>query len=235
MCGGGGRLKRRISVIVPVLNEADNIVPTLDRLQVARGQGHEIVVVDGGSLDRTVELARPLADRVLHGARGRARQMNQGAQAARGEILWFVHADTLVPPAAAAAIVDGLQTSARRWGRFDVRLSGSHPLLRVIERMMTARSRLTSIATGDQGIFVRRAAFEAVDGYRDIPLMEDVALSRVLKRRWRPLNLRERVVTSSRRWEQRGIVATIVTMWMLRAGYAVGVSPRYLAQRYYGR
>jgi rSAM/selenodomain-associated transferase 2 len=222
----------RLSVIVPALDEEAVIGATLERLAPLRAAGHQVVLADGGSGDRTREIAAPLADRVLTGPRGRARQMNAGAAAAHGHILLFLHADTLLPESAAGDITEGLQSTGRRWGRFDVRLTGSLPLLRLVERMMNARSRLTGVATGDQALFVERALFEAVGGFPDIALMEDVALCKRLKREGAPLCLRSRVVTSSRRWEERGVLRTIGLMWGLRAAYAAGVSPERLARLY---
>ncbi|MEO6696754.1 MAG: TIGR04283 family arsenosugar biosynthesis glycosyltransferase, partial [Gammaproteobacteria bacterium] len=164
--------------------------------------------------------------------RGRARQMNLGAATACGEILLFLHADTRLPQNAGAVIHSGLAQTGARWGRFDVRLSGRPPLLRVVEALMNWRSRLTGIATGDQAIFVRRDLFERAGGFPDIPLMEDIALSRILKRFSRPFCVRERVITSSRRWEQHGIVRTIFLMWRLRLAYALGADPEQLVRRY---
>jgi rSAM/selenodomain-associated transferase 2 len=222
----------RITIIIPTLNEAAGIEGTLRPLQPLRDRGHQLVVVDGGSADATADIARPLADAVIASEPGRARQQNAGAASADGDVLLFLHADTLLPPDADRIILDGLRASGRGWGRFDVRLSGRRPLLRVVERMINLRSRLTGIATGDQAIFVRRDWFERCGGFPAIPLMEDVALSRKLRRMGPPLCLRERVVTSSRRWEQRGILRTIVLMWRLRAAYALGADPARLAERY---
>jgi rSAM/selenodomain-associated transferase 2 len=222
----------RISIIIPALNEAGGIAQTLRPLQPLRARGHEVVVVDGGSADGTMQIARPLADRVIASQPGRARQQNAGAEAAVGDVLLFLHADTQLPPDADGLVVDGLMRSGRGWGRFDVRLSGRQPLLRVVERMMSLRSRVTGIATGDQGIFVRRDWFRRAGGFPQIPLMEDVALSGTLRRMGLPLCLRQRVLTSSRRWEQRGILRTILLMWRLRAEYALGADPARLAGRY---
>ena len=221
----------RLSVIVPALNEAEGIAATLASLQPLRARGHEVLVVDGGSTDGTPERAAPLADRVLRSAPGRALQQNAGARAATGDVLLFLHADTRLPAGAERRVLEGV-AAGRGWGRFDVRLTGRHPLLRVVERMISLRSRLTGIATGDQAIFVRRDWFEAAGGFSEIPLMEDVALSRALRRRGRPLCLRDPVTTSSRRWESRGIVRTIVLMWRLRLAYALGADPRRLAELY---
>lgn len=221
-----------LSIIIPALNEAESITETLRRLQAMRGRGCEVMVVDGGSDDATVEMAQPLADRVLASGRGRARQMNAGAAAARGDLLWFLHADTLAPEEADRDISCATATGAE-WGRFAVRLSGQHPLLRLVAGLMNVRSCLTGIATGDQGIFIKRVRFEAIGGFPEQPLMEDIALSRTLKKSaGRPACLGARLTTSSRRWEQNGILRTIMLMWGLRLAYALGISPVRLAKRY---
>lgn len=225
-------MSERISIIVPALNEAAGIREALAPLQPLRARGHEIIVVDGGSTDGTPALAAPLADRVVASARGRAVQQNAGAAAAAGDVLLFLHADTTLPYDADALVLGGLRRTGRGWGRFDVRLSGHHPLLRVVERMIGLRSRLSGIATGDQAIFVRREWFRRAGGFPAIPLMEDVAITRALKRLGPPLCLRARATTSSRRWEERGIVRTIVLMWRLRWAYARGADPAELARRY---
>jgi rSAM/selenodomain-associated transferase 2 len=197
-----------------------------------RARGAEVIVVDGGSQDATVARAGPLADAVISAARGRASQMNAGAARARGEILLFLHADTLLPEAADSLVIDGLQRSRRGWGRFDVAFSGRNPLLRVVAALMNARSRWTGIATGDQAIFVTRSLFTAAGGYPDIPLMEDLALSGRLKHFGPPLCLRHRLTTSGRRWEKRGVLRTTLLMWRLRLAYRLGADPRKLAVRY---
>jgi rSAM/selenodomain-associated transferase 2 len=214
----------RLSVVVPVLNEAAGIRAALEALASLRSRGHVVIVVDGGSSDCTPELAAGLCDRVLSAPRGRAIQMNAGARAAGGDVLLFLHADTRLPPGAEAPILD-----CSVWGRFDVQIEGRHPLLKFVACAMNLRSRLTGIATGDQAIFVRRDAFP---GFPEIALMEDVALSKLLKRRGAPACLRQRVVTSGRRWESRGVLRTIFLMWRLRLLYFLGVSPERLARRY---
>jgi rSAM/selenodomain-associated transferase 2 len=221
-----------ISVIVPTLNEAGCLGGLLEDLAPLRRAGHEVIVVDGGSADGTPALARAGADRVLTTAKGRARQMNAGAQAANGAWLWFLHADTRLPPAALSALL-AATAQGPAWGRFDVRLTGDAPLLRVVERLMNWRSGLTGIATGDQGILVARTVFFAVGRYPEIPLMEDIALSRRLSRRQRPLRLRPPLRVSSRRWEEHGVLRTILLMWRLRLAYALGVSPQRLVKSYY--
>jgi rSAM/selenodomain-associated transferase 2 len=222
-----------LSIVIPALNEADGIVEVLRPLQRLRGRGCEVVVVDGGSADATAERAAPLADRVLAAERGRARQMNAGAAAASGGVLLFLHADTRLPADADRRVLEGLRRTGRVWGRFDVRLTGRHPVLRAVEHGISWRSRLTGVATGDQAIFVARDAFERVGGFPPLPLMEDIALSRMLKRsHGRPLCLAEPVVTSSRRWEEHGVYRTILLMWTLRARYYLGADPVELARAY---
>jgi rSAM/selenodomain-associated transferase 2 len=158
--------------------------------------------------------------------------MNAGAAKASGDVLLFLHADTRLPTAAEHAILDGLERSGLCWGRFDVRIEGRNPLLLVVGWLMNLRSRLTGIATGDQAMFVRRQAFETVGRFAEIPLMEDIALSKRLKRVSRPLCIRERVITSGRRWEENGILATVMLMWRLRLAYFFGADPKELARRY---
>lgn len=220
-----------VSVIVPVLDEAAHIVDTLVPLQVWRRSGAEILVVDGGSRDGTPQLAAPLCDRLLNAPRGRARQMNAGAAAARGALLVFLHADTRLPPSAPATL-DALPLRDTLWGRFDVRIEGRGALLPIVALLMNQRSRLTGVATGDQAIFVARALFARVGGFPDIELMEDVALSKRLRRESAPLCLRLRATTSGRRWEQGGTLRTILLMWGLRFAYVCGVAPATLARWY---
>lgn len=222
-----------LSIIMPVLDEEARIGAALVSLQVLRQQGAEAIVADGGSRDRTVEFARPLADRVIEAPRGRGTQMNAGAAVATGDILLFLHADTMLPPKANVLVIEGLQRSGRSWGRFDVNIEGTSPLLPVVALLMNLRSRLTGIATGDQAMFVKRNAFAAAGGFSDIALMEDVALSRQLKRIvGPPLCLDARVATSDRRWEERGVLRTILLMWRLRLSYFLGAEPAALARRY---
>ena len=226
------RPDRQISIIIPVLNEAERLGDSLQSLQALRGRGHEIIVVDGGSVDGTIDQIEGRADRVLETSAGRSVQMNAGARVASGEVLWFLHADSLVPPDADRRLLDALSDSERSWGRFDVAFSGRGAPFRMIATMMNIRSRLTGIATGDQGIFVTRRAFLEVDGFPSIALMEDIAISRALKRIGRPLCLRQTLVTSSRRWKQMGVLRTIVLMWSLRLAYALGIDPARLARLY---
>lgn len=220
-----------LSIILPVLNEAQGIAAHLTALAPLRAAGGEVIVVDGGSTDGTVERARPAVDRVLLAPRGRATQMNAGAAAARGPVLLFLHADTLLPADAAEALQDALARGAR-WGRFDVAIRGRSSLLRVVAACMSLRSRLTGIATGDQAIFVRADAFREIGGFPEIALMEDVALSARLRGLARPACLRARVTTSGRRWEQRGVLRTILLMGWLRLTYWLGRHPDAIARAY---
>lgn len=222
-----------LSIIIPVLNEAASVESTLNCVQSMRALGDEVIVVDGGSTDDTMALARPLADLVITSEPGRAQQMNAGVQASHGEVLWFLHADTLVGSDARQSIILALGNNSHDWGRFDIHLSGEAFLLRMVERLMNLRSRITGIATGDQGIFVRHECFIQVGGFARIPLMEDIELSRKLKRQaGRPACLRTKIITSSRRWETHGILRTIILMWRLRLAYALGVNPAHLARQY---
>lgn len=230
-----GKEPTALSIVVPTLNEAAGIVTFLETLLPLRERGVELILADGGSSDRTVTLATPLVDRVISSPRGRAVQMNAGAAIAAGEILLFLHADCTLPASSDLLIRNGLQNSNRCWGRFDVRLSGEPLLLRVVEATMNWRSRLTGICTGDQGLFVERVLFESIGAFPEIPLMEDIALSRVLKRHSAPLCLSAKVTASSRRWEKQGIWRTILLMWRLRLAYFFGAEPGRLAEIYHAR
>ncbi len=221
-----------LSIIIPALNEAGNIPALLDSLQPLRQRGVEVVVVDGGSTDDTAVLARDRADQIITSPQGRARQMNAGAAAACGEILCFLHADTRLPEGADGVIIDGLTRSRRSWGRFDVRITGDHPMLGLIAHLMNWRSRLTGIATGDQGMFVTRSLFEATGRFPEIALMEDIAFSRQLKIYGAPLCIAHQLTTSGRRWEKNGVWRTIWLMWRLRFAYWLGADPDKLALRY---
>lgn len=222
----------RLSIIIPVLNEARTLPGLLAQLQALRDAGAEVVVVDGGSDDESRAVAERAHVHVIRSARGRARQMNAGAATATGDVLLFLHADTALPANALPTIATTCANKHVCWGRFDVLIDGSHPMLRIVAAMMNLRSRVTGIATGDQALFVTRAAFDKAGGFPDQPLMEDIELSRRLCRIARPVCLRERVVTSGRRWESRGVWRTIGLMWLLRAQYFFGVSPARLAARY---
>ncbi|HPE04172.1 MAG: TIGR04283 family arsenosugar biosynthesis glycosyltransferase [Thauera sp.] len=219
-----------LAIVVPMLDEAATLPALLVHLAGWRARGCEVVLVDGGSRDDSVEMARAAGFRVLIAERGRARQMNAGAQACGRALLLFLHADTRLPEAADAVVCAALAVQA--WGRFDVHIDGRPRMLRVVAALMNLRSRLSGIATGDQAIFVRRDVFEAVGGFPDQPLMEDIELSCRLLRVSRPACLRARVRTSGRRWEQRGVWRTIALMWRLRWAYWRGVPAERLAEAY---
>lgn len=217
-----------LSIIVPMLNEEAGIAAAL---QALRPLAAEIIVVDGGSTDRSVALAEALADRVIVAPRGRARQMNAGAAIAGGDILLFLHADTVLPAGAAQLVVNAIEGGAH-WGRFDVHIDGASSLFPLIAVLMNGRSRLTGIATGDQAIFVTRPAFRQVGGFPDQPLMEDIVLSSRLRRIGRPACLQPPVITAGRRWERHGVLRTILHMWWLRLRYFLGARPQDLAREY---
>jgi rSAM/selenodomain-associated transferase 2 len=223
----------RLSIVIPVLNEAARIRAALVPLQALRARGHEVIVVDGGSDDGTLEIAGNLADIVLRAERGRARQLNTGLSAASGDVALLLHADTVLPGRADELIAAALQVPKRVWGRFDVCIDGQSRWLPMVGAMMNVRSRLTGIATGDQAIFAVRAALASIGDVPDLALMEDVALSKKLGRISPPACLRERVTTSGRRWEANGAIRTIVLMWTLRLAFFLGVSPDRLARAYH--
>jgi len=225
-------LVMKLSIIIPVYNEVKNIVTALRRLQDYRLQGHEVIVVDGGSQDNTFDCAVGLVDKLLKSKPGRATQMNTGAAQATGDVLVFLHVDTELPRLANKLINEAMDNQYQ-WGRFNVSLSGQHVLFRIIETMMNWRSRVTGIATGDQAIFVRRTVFQQVAGYPEIKLMEDIELSRKLKFFGKPACIKTRAMTSSRKWEKNGIVRTTLLMWWLRLLHFFGVSPEKLHSRYY--
>jgi rSAM/selenodomain-associated transferase 2 len=220
----------RLTIVLPVLNEAAIIVAALQALAPLRARGAEVIVADGYSRDGTAQLAEPFADRIITVRRGRGAPMNAGAALGTGDALLFLHADTTLPDNADRLIDAAL--ARRAWGRFDLRIAGSHPLLAVVARMINWRSRLTGVATGDQAIFVSREAFQKVGGFPDLPLMEDIAISRRLKRLCRPLCIATPAITSGRRWEQNGVIRTILLMWRLRLSYYLGVEPALLAKLY---
>ena len=223
-----------LCIVIPTLNEGAALLPRLQALQSLRAQGVELVVVDGDGADATLAEVTALVDKVLAAPRGRASQMNAGARTTRADALLFLHADTELPPDANKQIAQALQCST--WGRFDVCIDGPSPLLRVVETMINWRSRFSGIATGDQAIFVRRCAFERMGGFAPLALMEDIDLSYRLKTTTQPACLRQRVVTSARRWEQHGVLRTVLLMWQLRAAYffskLLGVDTHVLARRY---
>lgn len=222
-----------ISVVLPVLDEAAGIKAAVQALAPLAARGAQIVVADGASQDASAELARAAGAQVVPAPRGRALQMNAGAHHAIHDIFLFLHADTRLPPDADRLIAQALASGVQVWGRFDVQISGQPRLLRVIAACMNRRSRWTGIATGDQAMFMTRAAFDAVGGFADQPLMEDIEMSVRLRRLSRPVCLRAPVITSGRRWESRGVWRTVLLMWRLRLAYWRGAAPERLAALYH--
>lgn len=220
-----------LSIVIPVFNE-EEIYSCLRHLQGLRKQGAEVIVVDGGSNDDTMAVAKPLADQVISSEKGRARQMNAGAALADREWLLFLHADTRLP-ANLPDIMIAWRFSSAVWGFFGIKVRGAPRLLRVVQWFMNRRSFLTSISTGDQCQFVKREVFAQIGGFADIPLMEDIELSKRLKKKSRPLFVNAKAETSGRKWQRDGIWPTIFLMWRLRLAYFFGVSPEVLVQRYY--
>ncbi|MCU7800971.1 MAG: TIGR04283 family arsenosugar biosynthesis glycosyltransferase [gamma proteobacterium symbiont of Lucinoma myriamae] len=223
---------QKISIIIPVLNEAETIQSFLQALQPLREQGHEVVLVDGHSDDDSCALARPLVDRMFSSQPGRAKQQILGAKMSTGEVFLFLHADTKLPEKADQLILMSLAQDSF-WGRFDVQLSGSHWLFRVIEKMMNWRSCLTGVATGDQALFVSKTLYNDAGGMPAIELMEDIEFSKRLLKFCKPACLKSIVITSSKRWEKNGILRTILFMWSLRLQYFFGIKPEVLVKKYY--
>ena len=224
---------KTISLVLPVCNEARLIREQLQRLQCYRARGHEVIVIDGGSVDATVEQTKGLVDRCEASAVGRSNQMNHGASEAKGDILLFLHADTKLPINADECICTALTAQDSRWGWFDIRLSKPQLAFRVVATMMNLRARFTSVSTGDQALFVERGLFQEVGGFPPLALMEDIAISKVLRRRGSPARPVGLVTTSSRRWEENGLISTILLMWRLRFLYFIGVKPQKLREMYY--
>jgi rSAM/selenodomain-associated transferase 2 len=220
-----------LSIVVPVLNEAPTLATFLGKLQPLRANGHGLVLVDGGSTDTSAAIALPLCDRLVLAPAGRANQMNAGSQGCAADVLLFLHADTDLPANAAEQVLQAVAHGAV-WGRFDVSIAGRSRWLPMVAAFMNMRSRLTGIATGDQAIFVRRASFESIGGYSDMPLMEDIDLSKRLRALAWPVCLRARVQTAGRRWDERGVWRTIVLMWRLRWRYWRGAPIQQIAKAY---
>ena len=231
----------KISIIVPVLDEAGSIEEQLKKLQGLRALGHELIVVDGGSRDGTAKIAQPLVDKLCLSDRGRAKQMNHGASQAKGDVLLFLHSDTCLPARSEQLIEHAInslgggcdQSHYKYWGRFCVRLSNPHWVYQLISKCINWRTALTSVCTGDQAIFVNRQLFSDLGGYAEIRLMEDVQLSKRLRKISKPICIRQVVITSSRRWESQGLVSTVFLMWRLRLAYFMGTDPDDLVKIYY--
>ena len=221
-----------LSIIIPCLNEQKGIALFIHELQKLRPQC-ELILVDGGSGDKTVQIAEPFVDHLIHSPCGRAQQMNAGAKKASSNVLIFLHADTFLPDDAVSQIQQALQ-DGYRWGRFDIRLIGGHWFLPVISYFMNLRSALSGITTGDQALFIDKSLFQQVGYYPNIAIMEDIALAKNLKKHGKPFRVYSCVHSSARRWVQSGVYKTILLMWCLRLQYFLGIDPKQLAQQYQG-
>ena len=221
-----------VSFVIPILDEQDAVASLLRYLR-AGFPAAELIVVDGGSADRSVSRAMGLCDQLLLAERGRALQMNLGGRVASADYVFFLHADSR--PSLTAAQLAAYLARQPQWGFCRVRLSGTRPVFRLIESSMNLRSRLTSVAKGDQMLFLRRELLASTGGFDAIALMEDVAYCKRLRRLAQPLVIEQPVITSSRRWEAHGVAATIARMWCLRLGFFLGVSPARLWRSYYGQ
>ncbi|MDH5356585.1 MAG: TIGR04283 family arsenosugar biosynthesis glycosyltransferase [Gammaproteobacteria bacterium] len=218
-----------ISIIIPTLNEAGYLSQALTTLFDNIDQSRvEVIISDGGSQDATLAIAGQFPCRITSGAMGRSIQMNQGSQLAKGEWLFFMHADSSLPVNWRSEI-----ENAEAWGFFPVKLSGQSGLFRIIEYAMSLRSSITNIATGDQGLFFKRSFFNQLTGFPEIPIMEDIAISKNARQLYNPGIANSAIITSSRRWEKNGIVKTVLLMWWLRLAYWFGASPDRLHRLYY--
>lgn len=225
------KLEVPATIIIPILNEEDEIVACLEDLQKFRAHGFEVIVIDGHSNDRTRQLSQGKCEYISTSQASRARQMNTGALHARGNIIIFLHVDTRLPENL-VQLISELPKNTPVWGRFDIILTGKHWMFRVIAAMINLRSRLTGICTGDQAIFMSKPLFYEVSGFPLIALMEDIAMSKKLKPICPPICFKHKVISSSRRWEKHGIIKTIMKMWYLRAVYFMGVHPDTIARQY---
>lgn len=225
--------QHKISIIIPCLNEAVYISATLKRLQGIRKRGHEVIISDGGSTDNTRAITNNLVDHYIDSKSGRSIQMNTGADIASGHILCFLHADTIAPANIDEIIINALTSQNKIWGRFNIRLSGSLWPFRIIEFLINTRSCITGVASGDQGIFISKNIFKNLSGYANIPLMEDIEISKRLRSIEMPACIKNStLLTSSRRWEANGIIKTVLLMWLLRVRYFFGTPASTLANMY---
>jgi len=226
--------KTMLSIIIPTLNEENNIARVINDIKSSiQLENYEIIICDGGSSDKTTFIAESLCDQVVISPAGRGGQLNHGAKNAHGDILLFLHADTSLPIHFDKMITNAIATNpGKSWGRFDLRLSGEKVIFRIVERLINIRSRITFISTGDQCLFMTREIFENVNGFKHIPLMEDVDISKRLKNVCPPICIACPVVSSSRRWEEKGILRTILLMWWLRLLFYMGISPETLKRLY---
>lgn len=222
----------KLSIIIPVLNEAQFLSRQKNLLKSLLREGHEIIIVDGGSKDKSVQIARSVMCETFVTKASRGYQLQFGATKSKNDTLLFMHADTILPKYAPSLISDALTKSDKDWGRFSVSFNNSSWIFSVIAWFMNKRSCLTGIATGDHAIFINRDIYISTGGFEDIPIMEDISISKRLKKFSMPICLPDKVITSSRKWEAQGIIRTILKMWILRMLYFCGISARKLEKLY---
>ena len=222
----------KLSIIVPVLNEAQFLSRQHNLFKSLLREGHEIIIVDGGSEDKSVLIARSVDCETFITKASRGYQLHFGAMKSKNDTLLFMHADTLLPESATALISNVLTRSKKHWGRFDVSFNNSNLIFSIIAWFMNKRSCLTGVVTGDHAIFVNRDIYIRSGGFEDIPIMEDIEISKRLKKFSMPICLHDKVITSSRKWEAQGIIRTILKMWILRLLYFCGIPPRKLERLY---
>ncbi len=221
----------KLSIIIPVYNEQDIILEKLKALRNICPDDIQLIVSDGGSSDETAALAKSCVDTIVSSTKGRSYQMNAGANVATGDLLLFLHIDSVLPGNYLQCLAD-ITRSNHTWGRFDVSFTNTSFVFSLIAFMMNFRSRITGVATGDQAIFMTRTVFNKVNGFPEIDLMEDIAICKKLRKTGSPLCIKEKVITSSRRWEENGIFKTIVLMWFLRLLYFLRIHPDKLGKIY---
>ncbi len=226
---------QKFSFIIPVLNEESFFVEQTKIFTSLLEQGHEVIVVDGGSTDQSVVIAEQIGCICISTNPSRGHQLHIGAKKSSNQILVFMHADTLLPPSGLGNIRNVMEKANNYWGRFNVVFTNQKLVFKVIAWFMNKRSCLTGIVTGDHTFFMKREIYFNSGGFSDIPIMEDIELSKKLRKYSRPVCLSEKVITSSRKWEQQGVLKTILLMWYLRLLFYVGVPAEKLAKRYYSK
>jgi rSAM/selenodomain-associated transferase 2 len=220
----------RLSVIIPTLNEADHIDRVLE--DVSQGDAVEVIVADGGSIDTTVAQAAAHGACIIQGPAGRARQMNQGAAMARGGIFFFLHADSRLPTGYDRVIRRALAKATVAAGAFSLGIDADAKNMRIVEYWANLRSRYLSLPYGDQGMFLRAARFQQCGGFPELPIMEDFAMMRHLKKTGRIVTVPERIYTSSRRWRRMGVLRTTLINQAIISGYLMGIPAHRLARWY---
>jgi len=225
--------RNKISAIIITLNEERYVERLLK--QLSNDNEIELIVSDGGSIDRTARAAKRYTEKVVVGERGRGVQLNAGAALAHGDILWFLHADSIPPDDYKDHIITTLGMSGVAGGAFKLDIDSDLSSLKTISMIAGLRSKLTRIPFGDQGVFVKRETFDRLNGFKDIPLMEDIDFGRRLKKEGRVVLLPSGIKTCSRKWEQDGILKTTLRNWAYITLFSMGYSPHKLYRRYYRR